>query len=471
MKIDLNTTAVELTPQDPLTIRQMFESLCLFGGTGSGKSTLLAVIIRAMLQLQFGMVFTTTKPEDKQDYIELIKESGREDQLVIFSPKDRYFFDALEQQAKLEDGSDTFSLVALLMIMVEVANGGSVKGKEPYWELSMRQMITNAIDLLKAASELITIQNIYRLIISAPTSVRQLDSKEWRAKSYCFACLSKASDQSDSFLPDDALEMHFEDFPVTFDYWRNEFPNLSEKTRSIVVSMFTTTANSFIRGYLKKLFIHNAKGIATPPDILRSGALIILDLPTKKYSVLGKLAQSLFTMMTMSTMERMPLSHYPRPVSIVSDEAYQFLSSFHVDNQATLRSSGTCCVYAGQSISSYQIGLGEQAEAKVHNLLSNISTKFFLANTDIATNDYAAKLFGEIWSRQSSSSTSIDADNDPKMSASISDQKRHIIEPLFFSNNLLRGGPQDGNTVSALVHQIGRTWSTGNNFLEVFYQR
>lgn len=471
MKIDLDTSVMELTPNDKLSIRHFFESLCLFGGTGSGKSTLLAVIIRALLHLQFGMVFTTTKPDDKQHYIELIKESGREDQLVIFGTKHRYYFDAIEQQAKLDDGSDTFSLVALLMIMVEVANGGSVKGKEPYWELAMRQMITNAIDLLKAAGELITIQNIYRLIISAPTGERQLSSQEWRERSYCFACLNKASETSDSFKAGDDIAMHFEDFPVTFDYWMNEFPNLSEKTRSIVVSMFTTTANAFIRGHLKKLFVHNAQGIATPPDILRSGALIILDLPTKKFSVLGKLAQSLFTMMTMSTMERMPLSQHPRPVSIISDEAYQFLSSFHVDNQATLRSSGTCCVYAAQSISSYQIGLGDQAEAKVQNLLSNISTKFFLANTDIATNDYAAKLFGEIWSTQTSSSTSIDNDNDPKMSASISEQKRHIIEPLYFSNNLLRGGPQDGNKVSALVHQIGRIWSNGNNYLEVFYQR
>lgn len=468
--INLDMPLLMLSPNDPWTVRDSFEGCNLFGGTGSGKTTSLKTLVKAMLEAQYGMCLTTVKPDDTLMYQQWAEESGRGDQVVIFRPESPYYYDFLERAARFERGTDSTQVTGLWMTMTEIANNGSIGGKDPYWVLSLRFMLVNCIDLLKCCGEPITAINMYRLVVSAATSEMQFNSSLFRENSYCFKCLSIANDNYDIAESNGDLAMHFEDFGFTIDYWSNGFPTLNEKTRSIIVSLFTSTAAAFIRGNLKKLFVTDDERRPVPPEIARDGAIIILDLPIKEFEITGKIAQSVYKLMFTKTMERMPISKYPRPVAIVSDEAYHFISSYDVDNQATLRSSGTASVYIAQSVSSYQINLGSNSEAKANNFLGNLSTKLFFANSDNATNDYASKLFGEMWSMQATSSSAFDESKEAKMSASIAEQKRAIIEPIEFTN-LLRGGAKNDYLTSAIVHQIGRTWSNGQNYLHAYFNQ
>lgn len=470
-EINLDSSLVQLSQNDDWTIRDSFEGTMVFGGTGSGKTSGSGhTFANAFLEAGYGGLVLTAKADEKNIWREWARRSGREDQLVIIKPTNPYFFDFMEYEAKRQDGSDTQTMVSLFMLIIEIANEGSLQTKETYWLLALRQMLRNCIDILKCAGELITVENMYRLIVSAPSSIARMGVSEWQKESYCFANLNKAADRFEEAEDKTILPESFDDFDIAFLYWTNEFPNLAEKTRSIIVSMFTTTADAFLRGNLKRIFITDKNKRAVPPELARQGAIILLDLPVKKYEDVGRIAQGVYKLMYQKAMERMVSEDDTPGVFLYSDECQFFLNSYDLQFQQTARSSRVATFYLSQNISNFHVNLGEQGEQKANSLLGNLTTKIFHANSDPSTNEWAARLFGEDWSMQSSTSSHLDEQNEARMSANVSEQKRHILEPIVFTQ-LMRGGSHFDHTVSAIVHQVGRIWDTGNNYLETYFKQ
>jgi hypothetical protein len=469
--IDMDTPLVQLSEQDSWTMRVSFEGTMVFGSTGSGKTSGSGhTFANAFLEAGYGGLVLTAKPDEKDNWREWSRQCGREHQLVIVKPTNPYFFDFMEYEAKRQDGSDTQTMVSLFMLIIEIANEGSIQSKETYWLLALRQMLRNTIDILKCAGEVVSVEAMYRLIVTAPTSISRLGSNEWQKESYCFTSLNKATDNYEALVSSGNRKIHFEDFDISFTYWTNEFPNLAEKTRSIIVSMFTTTADAFLRGNLKRLFNTDKNKQEAAPELAREGSIIVLDLPVKTYEDVGRIAQGVYKLMFQKIMERSGADSETPSVFLYADECQYFLNSYDLNFQQTARSSRVASFYLTQSLSNFHVNLGEQGEEKANSLLGNLSTKIFHAQADTRTNEWAAKLFGEDWVMQSSSSSSFDDQNDPRMSSNISEQRRFILEPITFTQ-MQRGGKQFDHIVSAIVHQVGRTWSTGENYLEAFFKQ
>jgi len=470
-EIDLDTPLVQLSEQDSWTVRDSFEGTMVFGGTGSGKTSGSGhTFANAFLKAGYGGLVLTAKPDEIREWREWTKACGREDQLVVIHPAKSYYFDFMEYEARRQNGSDTQTMVSLFMLIIEIANEGSIQSKETYWLLALRQMLRNTIDVLKCSGELITVETMYRLIVSAPTSISRLGSSDWQKESYCFKCLNKAADNFENITDSLNKEVHFDDFDIAFIYWTNEFPNLAEKTRSIIVSMFTTTADAFLRGNLKRIFVTDKNKHPAPPELARQGAIIIMDLNIKDHEDVGRIAQGVYKLMYQKANERTANSDTTAGVFLYSDECQFFLNSYDLQFQQTARSSRVASFYLSQNLSNFHVSLGEQGEQKANSLLGNLSTKIFHANPDTTTNEWSARIFGEDWSLQSSTSSSFDPQDEARMSTNVSEQKRHIIEPIEFTF-LQRGGKHYDYTVSALIHQVGRTWSTGNNFIEAFFKQ
>ncbi|MCG8382919.1 MAG: TraM recognition domain-containing protein [Gammaproteobacteria bacterium] len=472
--VDLDFPLVQLSEKDRWTVRDAFEGTMVLGGTGSGKTSGSGhTFANAFLQAGFGGLVLTAKPDELAEWRNWASACGREDQLLVVHPAEPWYFDFMEYEARRDNGSDTQTMVSLFMLIIEIANEGSIQSQETYWLLALRQMLRNAIDMLKCAGELITVETLYRLIVSAPTSVSRLGSEDWQQDSYCFRCLNTATDQYEALtdLSDGTQKpMHFDDFDIAFLYWTNEFPNLAEKTRSIIVSMFTTTADAFLRGTLKRLFVTDHNKRPAPPELARQGAIIVMDLNIKEHEDVGRIAQGVYKLMFQKANERQVASDSTPGVFLYADECQFFLNSYDLAFQQTARSSRIASFYLSQTLSNFHVGLGERGEQKANALLGNLSTKIFHANPDTTTNEWSAKLIGEDWSLQSSSTSSFDQQDEARMSTNLSEQRRYIIEPIAFTQ-LQRGGQPYDYTVSALMHQVGRTWSTGNNYLEVFFQQ
>lgn len=469
--VDLDTTLVRLGEADSWTLRDSFEGTMVFGGTGSGKTSGSGqTFANAFLRAGYGGLVLTAKPDEKDHWREWARACGREQQLVIFKPTNPYFYDFMEYEAKRLDGGDTQTMVALFMLIIEIANEGTIQTRETYWLLALRQMLRNTIDILKCAGETVSIEAMYRLVVSAPTSLARLGSSEWQEESFCFNCLNEAADRYEELADSGNRAAYFDDFDIAFTYWTHEFPNLAEKTRSIIVSMFTTTADAFLRGNLKRLFHGGNHRQEAPPELAREGAIIVLDLPVKTYEDVGRIAQGVYKLMFQKIMERRGGNKDLAHVFLFSDECQYFLNSFDLNFQQTARSARVATFYLSQSLSNFHVNLGEGGEQKANSLLGNLSTKIFHANADPVTNDWSAKLFGEDWTLQSSTSSAFDPEDNARMSSNVSEQKRHIIEPIELTQ-LQRGGPQCDFVVSALIHQVGRIWSTGENFIETYFKQ
>jgi hypothetical protein len=136
-----------------------------------------------------------------------------------------------------------------------------------------------------------------------------------------------------------------------------------EETRSVIVSTFTSMADCFLRGMLRKLFCTTQD---FKPEDTFDGRIIILNLPVKEHNELGQFSQVLFKYIWQRAVERrIPPLITPqqaeqtiRPVFLWADESQFFANSYDALFQSTARSSRACTVYLPQNLPSYFAAFG-----------------------------------------------------------------------------------------------------------------
>ena len=213
-------------------------------------------------------------------------------------------------------------------------------------------------------------------------------------ESDCFRLLEVAEGRADEKDRED-------DFELTRDYWLREFPSLAVETRSVIVSTFTSMADCFLRGMLRKLFCTD---LNFRPEDTFDGKIIILNLPVKEHNELGQFAQVLFKFVWQRAVERRipPLidrktaEETIRPVFLWADESQFFANSYDALFQSTARSSRACTVYLTQNLPSYFAAFGgANSRSEVEAFIGNLQTKIFHANGDPTTNNWAADSMGK----------------------------------------------------------------------------
>jgi hypothetical protein len=133
-------------------------------------------------------------------------------------------------------------------------NGG---GGDPYWTSAMQQLIRNAIDLAIIATGSASVPLLYDIVRTAPQSLEKADLK-WQDESICCDLLLKAHAKTL-----DKWTMF--DLDACAAFWLREFPSISAKTRSGIISMFTTTADCLMRRPFRQLFCDSQKIPKTLP--------------------------------------------------------------------------------------------------------------------------------------------------------------------------------------------------------------
>lgn len=340
-----------------------------------------------MLRLGFGGLVLSAK-EETATWAGYCVETGREEDLVIVNPENRWRLNPL--QFELERGGRgagrVENVVALLSSLMELASrgdGGRKAGghSDRYWMLAAQQMLRNFASLLVIATGSVSLDALYRVVISAPQSPEQVMSPEWRGNSYCFSLLTAA----DRRLTSASISREFR---LVSEYVLREFPALAERTRSVVVSSFTALGDILNRGDMHELF--GGASNFSPRDS-ENGKIILCDLSVKEFGQVGLLANALLKHVWCASIERRDIAASPRPVFLFIDEANHFVNEHDVRFQTTCRSSRVATVLISQSLSNFRMALGrEQADA----LLANLNTKLFHANGDPVTNEWAASLIG-----------------------------------------------------------------------------
>lgn len=469
---------------DAWTLRDAVEGTLILGATGSGKSSGSGrQIATTMLAAGFGGLVLTAKSDERAVWEEYCRETGRLDDLIVFAPGQPHRFNFLdyEMTRKGEGAGLTENVVSLLTTMLEVAERNSGAGgnreDEGYFKRALKQTCRNGVDVLSLAHGRVAVPDLYRAVISAPTSLEQKQSAEWKDKSFCYHCLV-AADKAEK------TPQQRRDFEIVADYFMMEFPMLGDKLRGSIVSTFTSMIDVLNRGVLRELFCGETNLL---PTAVEDGKIILVDLPVKEFAEIGQYAQVLWKHAFQRSIERRNITESSRPVFLFADEMQHFVTSHDQSFQTTCRAARVATVYLTQNVSNVYAALGgnEKGKSEAASLFANLNTKVFHANGDSVTNEHAATLIGRTRQFFANGSTSLSKEDQfnellgidwlgqpGTTTGGFSESFEFEVQPSVFTQ-LRTGGPANGGIVEGIVFRNGRTFrASGRSWLRVsFAQR
>lgn len=486
-----------------------FQGTQIFGGTGSGKTTGSgATIAKELLKAKFGGLVLTAKADDAARWQRWAAQTGRSNDVVEVREDSACAFNILQYEFE-QGGEHTHNLVSLIMGALTSGGGSTVSSSEPYWTEALRELLIHAIDTLvlgtigekvqngespKTAKPEIRLSDLDRLIRTAPRSVAELRSPRWRKRSHCWKLLSAA----DWLVQNEMLARPRErDLEQTMAYWLNDYANLSERTRTSIVSTFTAKVAGLLRSPVRELFFEDTDERYRPevsfvePSSFGEGGgrILIINLPVKVHGEVGRLVQVLYKTVWQRAADRRAelfsaeaaakrqtaqternQDHEAMrtcPAFLWADESQYFITQEDMLFQQTARGSRVATVYLTQNVGNYAIALGRQGnDSHVSSFLGNLQTKIFHTNGDPATNQFAENTFGKQWmsvrSRSQNQSSSV---QDGRVSINKGDgdnvnpQLVPVVEARDFTL-LASGGTRYDLRIQAWVFQAGRNWKT-----------
>lgn len=436
--------------------------VCVFGATGSGKTSGPAKhLAYAYLAAGFGGLVLCAKKEERRQWQQWADATGRTDDLVIIDGDGRWRFNFLEWEAARpeEGGGLTINIVSILdEIAGAIANAAGKadggQGDNKFWDDALHHLNTNLVELPIFAGLRVSLPLFRSIVTSAPQSLEQTADPQWNETSACATILREADEKTAK--ADANIRADFEECR---NYWLQEFPVLSEKTRSIITLSFSMLARPLITRPLRKLFSTDTN---VRPEDAFNGKIIIVDLPVQEYRLTGRIANLAWKFcFQVATLRRAPPTNgsYLRPVFLWADEAQNFITKFDAEYQAVARSAGGCTVYLTQNRESFRRVLGNYDA--VDSLLGNLQAKFFCQNSG-DTNDWAAKLLGRRYmsitgfSVSTSPTDILPAKAPSNLSSTVARNQdyRYLVEPSRFTT-LKRGGAIFNYQVEAIVYNGG----------------
>ncbi|GMU37836.1 MAG: TraM recognition domain-containing protein [Phycisphaerae bacterium] len=480
----LSVPVVRWSADDAYTVRMATENTLVVGASGAGKTTGSgrALALGLLGNAKAGLLVCCAKSSEVELWEEYCAATGRTADLRVIRPGGPWRFNPVSYELAREGAVGAAeNVVGLLEAILECADrqgdSGGARDDEAYWRRSTKQLVRNFVDLQILATGTVTIDALYRAVISAPQSLDEVRSEQWRNSSFCFKLLTEADKRTKSSSQE-------QDFALVADYVLCEFCTLSPKTRSVVVSCLTSQLDPMQRSVLRELF--GTDTTLTPSDC-ENGAVIVCGLPTQVYRETGVIANAVLKYCWQRCMEGRRLDAASRAVFLWCDEFQTFVSSRDAAFLAACRSSRVGCVLLTQGVPGVYAALGgsDKGRAEADSIFGNCGLKVFHANSDPQTNEWASRLIGRTLQYRASGNHSHPADDQMSAllgldwarengttSGGFSEVMEAEIEPREFTR-LRTGGPDNGWIVDGIVFQNGRVFkASGRTWLPVqFNQR
>lgn len=479
----LGIPLINWSREDVWTARSATENTLIVGSSGAGKTTGSgrALALALLGTARAGMLVCAAKADEVALWQEYAAAAGRSDDLRVICPGGPWRFNPVSYELERKGAvASAESVVGLLESILECAdrqgNVGGARDTEPYWRLATKQLIRSFVDLLILATGTVTIESLYRAVIAAPQSLDDVRSEQWRESSYCFQLLTEADKRTKGTAKT-------RDFALVADYILCEFAALAQKTRSIIVSNFTSQIDPMQRGVLREIF---GTDTTVTPDDCENGAIIVCGLPTQTFRETGLIANTALKYCWQRSMEARQVTTDSRLACLWCDEFQVFIRPSDAQFLATCRSSRVGCVLLTQGVPGVYaaLGGGEMGKAQADSIFGNCSTKILHANSDPQTNDWAASVIGRSRQFMASGNSSYSAEDETNAaigmgwlprsgssSAGFSEVFEYEVQPREFTR-LRTGGPANHGLVDAMVFQNGKVFKeSGRNWLPVTFKQ
>ena len=434
----------------------------LIGGSGSGKTSTIKILMADVINRGVGCVWGCVKNDEAANAISVIRSTSMRNRLIHLVPG-KFCFNFLSYELNRVGGTPD-SAARLLKRLNDQMMRTSGKQSESFWENLFYQFLHYSIVVCHLAHrENITIEHVYRLINSTPSSIARIKSDEFR-QSDCFQYLQVAQNQIRS-----ESEKRLYQLAVTF--LLEGQMELGSKARSAAVSQ----CNALLSPFLLSPMYETVCGQSTfTPDIPLRGYCVVLDAPILTYQLAGILFQSLITQMVIE--EALRNSNPKRITAIVRDEIQMLVSDAEFEAMAlsVARSHGLAFIAATQNIPLLHSAMGGDsvAEQQMLALLANHNTQLIMANRCSVTNNHFSQAFGS--HRQQFISVNEGEPDEPEDMFSLvfgndnyrfstSEQLVPRVTPDDFLS-LRRGGKSHKYLIDAFLTQGGRTYGDGCPF-------
>lgn len=467
---ELSTPLLNWIAGAPFSIGDACQGTGIFGSTGAGKTTgSFAAILLSYLRAGFGGACFTVKPEDTEFYIKLVREAGRLDDLLIFSPEHtlRYGFIAEELRRGADGAGTVENLASLILTVVELLERSKERGGggDRFFMQEGTRLLRNCILVLTLAKGVFTMADLHQLIVSAPQSAEELRSESWQGSSFCYQCLRAAelANKSESVKAD---------LNLAVTYFAREWPALASRTRSSVQVTLTSATDLLSRGLVRDMLSAPHSNVSA--SMLHHGAILIVAFPVLQYALVGQLIQVILKFVLQREHARRDVVANPRPTFMAADEAQLLWVDADQQFQGITRSTRTAVVYATQSISTMLEAFGPDSDNKVHSLLGNLQTRICHQQTDIRTVEYMQQLIGRSRRFMFSGNSSGEGDwmaplfgERSGSTAGFSEQYEFELEARDL-NSLAKGGPPRWMT-EAVVYQGGKVFPNGRTWVRTAF--
>lgn len=478
---DIAHPLLHLSKQDVWTLGKSMENALVLGTTGSGKTSGSgAAKATAFLKAGYGGLVLCAKPEEMLLWQRYCARTNRTADLRIIAPEGPWRFNPLAYELARGGPRNAENVVGLLAALLDLADrdgsGGGNRDDESYWRRATRQLVRNLVELLILATGTVSVDALYRAAISAPQSMEEVRSEKWRASSFCFMLLRDADRRTKTPSQE-------RDFALVTDYLLVEFPNLSSKTRSVILSCFTSQIDVMQRGVLRDLF---GSDTTLTPDESERGAIIVVGLPVKSHREVGVIANVLLKYSWQRSIESRNVLESERPVFLWADEFQHFVTAHDAQFLATSRSARASTVLLTQNLPGVYaaLGGGDKGRNAADAIFANCNLKVMHANSDPTTNEWCSSLIGRSRQYMANGNSSCAASGpwgtllgaeftgrDGTTSAGFSETMDFEVQPREFTR-LRTGGPSNDWCVDSIAFQNGAVFNaSGRNWLRTTFRQ
>jgi type IV secretory pathway TraG/TraD family ATPase VirD4 len=404
------------------TMAKAMQGTLIVGSTGSGKTSGSgATIASAFLRNGFSGLVLTVKQDEPENWRGLCEQERRIDDLICFRPGSGYCFNPLEFETVTENR------VQLFLKLSELGISGGTTPASGFWDEERKKLLRNLFQLVESAGLTPSVTILAAILSQAPSSLAEVATAAWQRDSWCAQAIADANRRMGVGSDPDTT--------IAVEYFEQEYPTLNPKTRSIVVSMVSSTFDVLRRAPLRQLFTETSN--ISPRSVFEGKQILVVDLPVKKFNDVGRYANVIWKFCFQREVERRAEKS---PTFIWADEAQLFLNREDYLFQTTARSAGCASVYLTQNYPNLLDALGQHP---ADSLVGNLKTLIFHQNDCPKTNEWASTMFAHAWRAKESAAV-------PGKAPAIGMVLVQIIPPHKFKQ-LKTGGKGNGYIVEGYV--------------------
>ncbi len=457
-------------PDDWLTLSQCYSNIFISGQVGSGKTTAPGAHLACGLlshPTQPGALVLCQKPDEADRWKRYCELTNRLDDVIHVQLGGAHSINLLDYTVSGPGGIEEAK--AMIGVILEAANRNRARNSsDSYWPESSERGQGYAMILSKMATGKVSFQSILDFWLSLPTSVEQLEDNEWNKHSFAAACLRAAVEKYRDTRA----------FQMAANWCVAEWPELSDKTRSVIYSVTLNTLDKFLAGKFSDLISTDQTTFA-PEMALDDGKIILFDVPGSVHGPAAVWTSVAVKLAFQKAAMRRDLTKPCRPLILWADEAANFcIPELDAMFLSQSRQFKTVCVNIVQNIPLIITALGssEAARHQAYAWLSNHSTIISAANSDPETCKWHSEMAGETRVQLYGGSTggraeySLFADvmGQELGGANVnwSEQIRPSLPPHAFATLLSKGGREAGFVAEAFVMQSGRVFSNSNPWIK-----